>query len=168
MRMLEHCQIVPAIMPLDLQAALTGDVVSLKNYRHCTIVIVKGTGTDNDDQTFTLLQGTDIAFGTNKALSIISEYWEKEASDLLAVGTWTRVTQTAANTIVLADPSAQDQAVYVIEIDDDQLDADNGYDCIRISNDGAGAAAQLGCVLYLLSEPRYPCVATSMLSAIVD
>lgn len=166
MRFLEHNQIVAGVVPLDLQTARTGDAVSLKNYRHLTVVFFKAAGTDGDDPTLTFLQGTDVAFATNKALNV-TEYHEKEGT-LASIGTWTRVTQAAANTVAPGDPSAQSQGLYVFEFDADQLDADNGYDCVQVNIGDVGTNAQLGCILYFLSEPRYPSSAANMLSAIID
>ena len=158
--------IVPAIVPLDFATARTGDVVSLKNSSGITIVIFKGAGTDGDDQTFTFLQGTDVAFGTSKALNVTT-YYEKEGT-LTSVGAWTKVTQAAANTVAPGDPTAQSQAVYVFEFNAEDLDRNNGYDCIRVENDGAGSNAQLGCALYLLHGLGYPSAPEDLPSAIVD
>ena len=160
--------IVPGVLPLDLQEARTGDMVNVRGCNHVTIVIVKGVGTDGDDQTFTLRQATTVG-GTAKDLAIIDEYWEKEAAtDLTGTGTWTRVTQTAAATIAPGDPSAQDAAVYVIEVDVEEMDIAGGFDCLQLNNDGAGANAQLGCIIYILSGLRYPNAPQNQINSIVD
>ena len=156
-----------AIAPLDLQTARDGDYISLKHATGVLVVVHKGIGTDGDDQTISFDQGTDVAFGTNKTLAVIKEYWEKEGT-LTAVGTWTRVAQTAAATVAPGDPSAQSQAVYVFDIKADQLDVDGGYDCLRVSTDGAGNNAQLGCMLYILYGLRYQRSPADALSAIAD
>jgi hypothetical protein len=93
------------------------------------VVIFRGAGTDGDDPTFTFLQGTDVAFGTNKALDFTT-YYAKEGT-LTAVGTWTKVTKAAGNTLAPGDPSAQSQAVYVVEFDAADFEVDVGYDSLR-------------------------------------
>ncbi len=158
--------IIPAVLPLDLQTARVGDVVSLKNAAGVAVVIFKAAGTDGDDQTFTFLQGTDVAFGTNKALNF-TEYFEKEGT-LTSVGAWTKVTQASGNTLAPGDPSAQSQAVYVVEFDAADFDVNGGYDCLRVESDGAGSNAQLGAILYLLHGLAYPSAPDSLPSAIVD
>ena len=160
--------VVVGVLPLDLQTARTGDLVSLRGCNHVTVIIVKGVGTDGDDQTFTLRQATAVG-GTPKDLAIIDEYWEKEAAtDLTGTGVWTRVTQTAAATIAPGDPSAQDAAIYVFEVDVDELDIAGGYDCIQVNNDGAGSSAQLGTIIYILSGLRYPGAPQNQINSIID
>ena len=161
--------IVVGVIPVDLQTAVNGDYVSLRGCNHVTILIVKAVGTDGDDQTFTLQQATSVAGGSVKALETIDEYWEKEAlTDLTGTGTWTRVTQTAASTIAPGDPSAQSAAMYLFEIDVDELDVANGFDCIRVNGDGAGGNAQLGTILYILSGLRYPNAPQNQINSIID
>ena len=160
--------LVAGILPLDLQTARTGDWVSLKNATGVTILIIKGAGTDGDDQTFTFEQADSVS-GTAKNLATIAQYWQKEAAtDLTGTGVWTRVTQTAAATVAPGDPSAQDAAMYVFYIPADQLDVDNGYDCVRVSNDGAGSNAQLGAAIYILDGLRYPAAPENVPNSIID
>jgi len=154
MNLLDKVQIVSGFLPVDLQdGANTGDVVSMKNYGHLTVVFFKNVGTAGDDPTLTLLQGTDVAFGTNKALNFTS-VWTKQDTVLTSTGTFTENTQDAANEFT-DDSSAEDAAIWVVEIDAADLDVENGYDCVRASVADVGTNEQLGCLLYLLSEPRY-------------
>jgi len=161
--------LVVGVLPLDLQTARTGDYVSLKNAGGVDILVIKGAGTDGDDQTFTLQQATVVAGTDAKDLTIIDEYWQKEAAtDLTGTGVWTRVTQTAATTIAPGDPSAQDAAMYLFHVGADQLDVDNGFDCVNFSNDGAGSAAQLGTVLYILTDLKVSATPANLPNSIVD
>jgi len=161
--------IIPAIQPLDLQTARTGDYVSLKNARHVDIVIYKGVGTDGDDPVITVTQAQDVAGTAVKNLAVVTQYWEKEAAtDLTGTGTWTRVTQTASQDVAPGDPSAQYAAMYVIPIDADQLDVDNGFDCIKVAVADTGTNAQLGCAFYILSGLRFPDRPQSLPSSIAD
>ena len=152
-----------------MQTARNGDYVSLRGCNHVTIVFYKGVGTDGDDPTLTLQQASDVAGTGAKNLSIIDEYWEKEAAtDLTGTGVWTRVTQTAAATVAPGDPSAQDAAMYVIEVDVDELDVANGFDCIRANIGDTGTNAQLGMILYILSGLRYGNAPQSQINSIID
>ena len=168
MNLLDEVQIVSGFVPVNTQSgANVGDVVSLGNYNRLTVVFFKAAGVANDDPVLTFEQGTDVAFGTNKNLATIDEYWYKQGAALTAVGTFTRVTQSASQTVTLNATSAEQQGIYVFEIPASDLDVDGGYDCVRVTvADTGSAGAQLGCMLYLLSEPRH---ATAMLpSAIID
>lgn len=165
MNLLDKVQIVSGFLPVDMQdGANTGDVVSMKNYGHLTVVFFKNAGTAGDDPTLTLLQGTDVAFGTNKALNFTS-VWTKQDTVLTSEGTFTEQTQTAANTYTDAT-SAEDAAIWVVEIDAADLDVANGYDCVRASVADVGTNAQIGCLFYILSEPRY--AGSTLPSAIAD
>jgi hypothetical protein len=168
MRLIDEVQIAAGFVPADTQAgANVGDVVSLKNYSRLTVVFFKAAGVANDDPALTFEQGTSVAFGTNKALATIDEYWRKEGADLTAIGTFTRVTQTASQTVTLSATSAESQGIYIFEIDASELDVDGGYDCIRVTVADTGAAgAQLGCMLYLLSGARN--AGAELPSAIID
>ncbi|MCX7428776.1 MAG: hypothetical protein NTW96_24510 [Planctomycetia bacterium] len=164
MRLIDESQIVAGFIPVDTQTgANVGDVVSMKNYGHLTVIFFKAVGAANDDPVFTFAQGTDIAFGTNAVLATIDEYWKKEGADLAAIGTFTRVAQAASQTVTLSATSAESQGLYVFEIDD--TDLTDGYSCVRVTVAKTGTAgAQLGAMLYILSEPRHS--AATMVSAI--
>lgn len=163
---LEQIQIASGFLPFDIGTARTGDAVSLKNYRRLLVVFFKGAGTAGDDPTITLLQGTDVAFATNKALNFTTVY-KKQGADLEAVGQWTKVTQAAGNTYTDAT-SAEVSAIWAVEIKAEDLDIANNYDCVRASVGDVGANAQLGCVLYLLADPVQMMAPESMRSAIID
>ena len=78
----------------------------------------------------------------------------KQGSDLAAIGAFTSVTQSAGNTYTEAT-SAEAQKIWVLDIKADDLDVDNGYDCVQASISDVGSNAQLGCLLYILWGARY-------------
>src|SRR3990167_868645 len=138
-----NMDIVSGILPLDLQTARAGDYVSLKNYSACAIVFFKGAGTAGDDPILDLDQAKDVAGTSVKAASIIDLIYKKQGT-LTAVGTFTKVTQTAADTFAADATSAEEEAIYVIIVDPAKLDVDNGFDCIRANIADVGGNAQLG------------------------
>lgn len=160
--------IVAAILPLDLQTARDGDWVSVKNAQGVCVVIVKGVGTDNDDPVIRFQQAKDVAGTGAKDLATIATIFSKEAVDMTTLGVWTKETQTAGASFSPGDPAAQSQALYVFEIEADELDVDNGFDCIRVRIDDTGVNAQLGCALYLLYMPRYKATPENLPNSIVD
>lgn len=154
MRLIESTQIVSGFLPVDMQtAANDGDWVSLKDYNHLTVVLFKAVGTAGDDPTLTLEQATAVAGTGAKALTFNTIYTKQ--GTLTAVEAFTKVSQTAAATYTDAT-SAEVAAIWVVEIDAQDLDVNNSFDCVRarVADVGAGGA-QLGCLLYILSEPRY-------------
>jgi hypothetical protein len=139
----------------------------MKGYRRCLVLFFKGIGTAGDDPTYTVLQGTDVAFGTNKALNFTTLYVKQDPTQLSDVGQWTKVTQAAANTYI--DTTQAEQAALVaIEFKAEDLDVKNDYDCIRASCSDVGTNAQLGSLLYILGDPVLETAPESMVSAIVD
>jgi hypothetical protein len=156
--------IVGGFVPVDMQtAANTGDYVSLKNYNRCVIVLFKAAGTNGDDPTITLTQATDVAGTSVKNLSTITKIYTKQGT-LTGVGTWTVVTQAAAATYTDTD-SAENQAIWAIEVKAEDLDVSNGFDCLKAAVADVGGNAQLGCMFYIMCEPRY---AGPLPSAIID
>lgn len=159
---IENNQIVAGIIPIDLAtAANNGDWVSLKHYSHVTCVLYKAAGTAGEDPVFKMQQATAVAGTSAKDLLFDTVYIK--AGTLTSVGTFTKVTQTAATSYTDAT-HAEVQAIYVVEFDAEDLDVANSFDCVQMSVADVGVAAQIGCGFYILSNPRY----TPPQSAIVD
>lgn len=151
----EKMQIQPAVMPGNMaSAALTGDWVSLANYRRCAIVFVKSVGAASQDPILTVQQAKTASGGTAKNLDAITRIDIKQASALTAVGQFTTVTQVAGHSYT-SDTGGEDQALWVIDIDADELDTENGYTFVNASLNDPGTSSQLAAVLYLLHDPRY-------------
>lgn len=151
----EQVNIVSAIAPVDLSAAAnTGDWISMKNYERATLVVFKGAGTAGDDPTVTLQQATDVSGTGAKNLAAIDRVHVKQDTALTSVGTFTLVTQTAAETYT-DDTSAEDQAIWAIDIQAEDLDRANDFDCIQASIADVGTNAQIGGALWLLWGARY-------------
>ena len=166
---LERFQLVSGWVPSTMTTARTSDVISLKNYGRVGILFHKGIGTAGDDPTLTILQGTSIAFGTNKALTFTTLYVKQDPTSLGDVGQWTKVTQSAANTYTDATVAEQ-AALWYIEFKAEDLDIANDYDCIRVScsDIGTTTADQFGALLFILMDPRQQMAPEDMLSAIID
>jgi hypothetical protein len=168
--LIEGVQIVPAFAGVvaDMDTDQTGDYVSLKNYNKCGILFIKAAGTGGDDPTISLLQAKDVAGTDAKVLNAIDKYWTKQAAtNLTAVGTFTKNTQTADDQIAFNATSAEQVLIAYCEIDATDLDVANGFDCVRVDVAlAASGGAQQGAVLYLLLEPRYSQAVA--LSAIAD
>lgn len=154
-RLVENSQLVIGFVPVNMATAdNNGDYVSLKLYKHVVVVFIKDAGASGEDPTLTIQQATTVAGGgPAKALTFTTIY-TKEGTDLQAIGTFTTNTQTAANTYTSAT-SGEAQAIWVVEFDADELDVDNGFDCIRATVADIGTTSQLGTILYILTEPRY-------------
>lgn len=161
--LIEQGQVVAGFVPVNLAtAANNGDYVSLKHYGHVAIVLFKAAGAAGEDPTLTIQQATAVAGTGAKALNFTTIH-VKQGADLAAIGTFTKVTQAAANTYTDTD-SAEAQAIWIVEFDVEDLDVAGGFDCVQAAVGDVGTTAQVGAVLYILTEPRY----TPPPSAIVD
>lgn len=149
---LDKVDIVSGIVPIDIGSARSSDTVTLKNYGRCAVVFHKAAGSASEDPTITLLQATSIAPSSAKALNFTTLYYKQ--GTLSSVGTWTKVTQTAANTYTNATAS-ENEAVWVIDIKAEDLDVDNGFDCVQVTIADAGSVNQLAALTFILHEPRY-------------
>lgn len=168
---LNQVQIVSGFAPIAITSARTGDVVSLKNYRRCLVLFHKGIGTAGEDPTITILQGTDVAFGTNKALDFGTIYVKQDPTSLGDVGQWTKVTRTitAGSTNTYTDATTGEQAVlWAIDFKAEDLDIANNYDCIRASIGDVGSVSQIAALEYILYDPIVSDAPADMASAIID
>ena len=160
--------IVPGTVPADLQTYVAGDFVSLKNAEGCLVVFFKGVGTAADDPVLELQQATTVAGGSVKDLNGFIDIYKKQGALLSAVGSWTKVSQTADEDFTGDATSAEEQGLYAAYIPANILDVDNGFDCLQVNCKDVGNNAQLGCILYILIGLRYPDAPANLPSAIVD
>lgn len=166
--LVDTMQIVEGFPTVDLSSgANDGDWINLKDWKHIAIIFRSGIGTAGQDPTLTIEQATDVSGAGVKALNFTTIYRKQAATDLSAVGAFTKTTQTAANTYTDGD-AAEEALIWIVEINADELDINNGFLCIRATIADVGAAAQPGDLLYILSEPRYAHSAENMPSALVD
>ena len=99
-----------------------------------------------------MLQGTDLAFGTNKPLTFTTIYVKQDLTHLSDVGQWTKVVQAAADTYT-DSTSAEQEVLWAIDFTQDDLDIANDYNCLRAAVGDVGSVAQLGTVLYIAYDP---------------
>jgi hypothetical protein len=166
---LEENQIVGGFPPVDMQTtANNGDYVNLSNYQKVTVLFWSVIGTAGDDPTVTFQQASDVAGTGVKALNPDSAkaFKKQAATNLLSTGAWADASaDISTNTWTNAD-SAEQETLVAIDIDADELDVDNDFNCIRATVADVGSNAQLGALVYILSKPRFPAAAANMLSAI--
>lgn len=153
MRFLDNHDIVVGQVPIALGSARTGDVVSLKNWGRCTVVFIGDIGTAGEDVSLGVQQAVSVAPSSAKDITFTRV--DTKQGTLSSVGTWTKVTQAAAAAYTNTDAGGE-QKMWVVDIAAEDLDVDNGFDCIYATLSDAGTAATgLGVLLYILSEPRF-------------
>ncbi|HMJ03128.1 MAG TPA: hypothetical protein VK506_09305 [Conexibacter sp.] len=154
MRFLDTHQIVSVIDPVNgATAANNGDWISLKNWRRCAFVVLGAVGIAGEDLAITLRQAKDVSGTSAKDLVGIARVDVKNAVDIETIGTFTKVTQTESATYTNTD-SGESQNLFVVEVDAEQLDVNNGFDCVTVNIADTGTTAKLIAVLGILSEPK--------------
>ena len=134
---------VNIIPPIDITGGVTGDVFSMKNYAHATIIIQIGVSA----AAFTKIivnECTDFAAAGATAIPFSIYKEETAAGDTLG-----------ARTAVLAagvTPSANDNIMYVIELDAAELTADSHFVQLSLTNPANSVIAS---ALAILSGSRY-------------
>lgn len=146
---------VIAFPPADLAGAagLATPWLSLKNYHRASVILIKAAGSAAEDPVLTFSQATDIAGAGSKALASITRVDKKQHATLLETqGVWTPVEQVAASSFT---GDGELQAIYAIDIRAEDLDADNNFDCFRLTIADVGTVAQLACLHVVLWGARF-------------
>lgn len=151
--LIDSLQLAAGVVPVNLATgANDGDWVSMKGYRRLVVIVFKGAGAAAEDPTLTMEQAKDVAGTSAKALTFTTIY-TKEGADLFTIGLFTKVTQAAAATYTNAS-LGDNQALIWLEFTGEDLDGANGFDCVRARIADVGNTSQVGCILYLLGQPR--------------
>lgn len=146
-KLVQDGQIETGAVPKDITgAATTGDYVSLRDYGHLTVILQQGAWAGGTPAV-TLKQATDVAGTGEKALSF-AKRWTKVG----ITGTVFAETAVVSDTFNLPNVA---NTINVLEIDAEDLDVANDFDCVRVDVASPGANADLLSIQYILSEPRY-------------
>ena len=148
--LLEGCQIQPGFSPGTLGSALTAIGVSLNGYTRCLILFHKSIGTA-DPPTLTLMQGTDLTFGTETLLPFRNVYVKQDPTTLANVGQWTKLEQALSN--AFSDDDATLESLWAIDIGTEDMNAEAGMNCIRAVLSGDSGGGQIGSLMYIAYAP---------------
>jgi len=155
--LVEGAKLVEGLGPAADAAGRTSDVISLKDYTRCFIIVHINQG-NAATVLLTPEQCTAVAGTGNKAIPAVP-IW----SDLDCATSDALVARTAAATYTTDAGVAR--KIVIFQVDAAALDVNGGFDCLRIST-GASNAANITAVQFLLAGPRYRQVTPP--SAIVD
>ena len=154
----EQFKLVRITNQIAANAVAASDYICCKN-AHKVWFVVSFSGTTGSDPVFSLLEATDVAAGTNAAVTATFPIWldndQGTASDTYAKQT------DAANYTVDLDSTSQ-AAFFIFEWD--PAKHTSGYDCVAVAWTNGNASNKIH-VLAMLAE-RYPQSAPP--SAIID
>lgn len=150
---LEIADIVPAFVPVDMQAAANnGQWIAMKHVSRLLCVLFKAAGTAGDNPVFTLKQATDNSGTGAKALNFTRA--RTKIGAIASTPQWTIASQSAANTYT--PTSAANPALIAVEIQSNDLDLANGFSFVQLSIPDTGGNAQLGTAFYIAYGLKYP------------
>lgn len=154
----EENKIVNVLIPVA-DAFVTGvgvvtDIVNMENYRKCTFIVVTGA-TSVARNTIRVFAGVSNAVC---ATPIVFKYRTQSAAAVPLAGSDISLTLTDATVAGYAMAASVVGQVHIIEVDAAVVAAAlAGADhCALTLIDTVAAAAQTGCVIAILSDPRYP------------
>lgn len=145
--MVDKAKFVQGLAPITPSSSEPA-YVSLKAFRRMTIVIQVDNATSVTGSAITLKQATAVAGTGEKALEF-DKMWANEDTDASDTLVETAVTSDTFTT----DDTDNKNLQYVIEVDADDLDSDNNFDCVRLGT-GDASNTELS-VLYILHAPKY-------------
>jgi hypothetical protein len=136
-------------LPSTVPSSSTPDYVSLKNFERLCIIIMQKNATTVTGSAITVKQATSVAAGSEKALSFTKAYRNVDtaAADVLSEFT------VSSDTFTTQAVDSKN-AMYVIEIKAEDLDVNNGFDCVRLGTGNATAATLT--VIYALFGAKFP------------
>lgn len=140
--------IIPVSNQGDVNTTLTGDWIRFTNYNRALILMAKYGSEQVDTLSLNFLQGQDAAGTGSKALNA-SRYWTKTGT-LTAATVWTAGvlatpidklafgadTIPTGSTRIVADATTL-PILIAVDIQASDLDADNGFDWLTVTFDGA-------------------------------
>lgn len=139
----EMGHVVNILPPIDITGGTTGDVFSMENYGHATIIVQVGVSA----AAFTkILVNECTALDGTGATAIAFNYYAEEtaAGDTLS-------TRTAATTAGVT-PSANDTIFYIIELDASELSDGSNFVQLQLTN---GTNSVIASAVAVLSGSRY-------------
>ena len=153
----EEIKVVNALIPVaDAWDAAPGvtDIVNMENYNKLTFIVATGA-TSAVYPTITVLAGTS---NSSAATAIVFKYRTQiAATDCTTQGGDVPGALTTATTAGFVMTAAKVGGLYIIEVDAAVVAAaGTSYDHVRLNIAQNADTAQTGCVIALLSEPRYP------------
>jgi len=139
----EMGHIVNILPPIDITGGVTGDVFSMRDYAHATIIVQVGVSA----AAFTkIIVNECTSFAAAGATAIAHSIYKEETSLGDTLGARTAV--AAAGTT----PSANDNIFYVIELDASELSDGSPYVQLSLTN---GANSVIASAIVILSGARY-------------
>ncbi len=129
MSLTEGTKIVNIFSPA-VPSTSRSDIVSLKNYNKVTIIITGVKTATVTGSAVTLTQSQDVANTAGKALSFTQAF--RSLNSGTAGNNDTLTAFTVSSNTFTTDTTASVSDMYVIEVNETDLDINNGFDCVTL------------------------------------
>lgn len=130
-------------------AGLAGVYADMKEYGRLAIILGLAPASGTDTSAITLLQATAIAGTGAKALGF-TKMWKCGAP-----GTSDALVQTAVASNTFSTSALAALELYVIEVDQNDLDVANGFTCVALAATDPGAVSTPCMVVMIGYQARY-------------
>ena len=130
------------------------DVISMKNYRRCTFVVMTGAIEDAGISNLLTVESCDDTAASN---STAIAFKSRICPSSTTVDTWTALTDRATTgyNAALAQPAAN--GMWLVEVTSSQMEAGAAdYQFVRLRIQETANKTITAAVLVILSDPRYP------------
>ena len=153
---LEQNSVKVAFAPVDAAVAQTGARLSMKETKNVAFVLALGAGAGSNIVA-SLDQHDAASGGTSKALNIKANVYYKLNTDTVFTKIEKRPDdETLSDEIDLSTEIGANPATVIIEVVNDHLDAQNGFDHVSLNLEAAGAAKLASCTMHLLDAAHKP------------
>jgi hypothetical protein len=160
LRLVDKAKMVVALHAV-VPSSSTPKYVSLKDYRHVTAIVSFKNATTVTGSAIALKQATAVAGTGEKALAFTTMWANTDDASSVAL------TETAVSSNTFTTNATNSKTgFYIIEVDADDLDIDNSFDCFRVDTGNATAATIE--VTYILSCPRFAGSPGSLTNPLAD
>ena len=150
-RLVDQAAFVTGLAPITPSSS-TPDYVTMKGWNNLAVIITVDNGNTVTGSAITLKQATAVAGTGEKALSFDTMY----ANEDTGAGDTLTETAVASDTFTTDDTNAKN-LIYVIEVDVQDLDIDNGFDCVRAgTGNGTNTVLSVNYVLYNGRHEKLP------------
>jgi hypothetical protein len=154
---MENHQVVNLVVPVaDVFAGdKTTPEVKMDKWDHCTFLVVTGANASGDEPMFVVESCSTAAGANNTAIPFQYSYTPNGESEAHR-GTWYAYAATAT-TGIQTNPTSAKNLMHVIDFDAADLSSTSGvhHEYARLVVTESGSSGITGCVLAILSNPRY-------------
>ena len=160
-RNIDKVKFVPALHAVTPSSSVP-KWVSLKGYNHVTVIVSFKNATTVTGSAIALQQATAVAGTSAKALAF-AKMWAVVDDASAIVPTETAVVSNTFTT----DATNSKTGFYIIEVDADDLDINNGFDCFQATT-GNGTAVTVEVWYLMANVARYAGGPADFMNPLVD